>query len=236
MQEEKQNKIISWQEKLHSLNELPGEGKPDTNAAWEKLQQRLQPKSRRKGGWFWLAAACILLTLMIPWAITKTNRSVDGTNADNKIQPVLPAISPERTPGIIVSDDLKDKTKLPDKNIKTAQAKNNHTINISPAQKNPIATANDNNVLNDELVTAENTSVKPDSFIATTQKINTKQKLRVVHINELETTPALNPGEMVTSPSNHSNKFKINFLHDAQFGTNNSNAADDAAIKIFINN
>ena len=58
---------INWKNKLEQAEGLSGEILADKNAAWEKLHSRLQPKPRRiRVVWYWAAAACIFIALMIP--------------------------------------------------------------------------------------------------------------------------------------------------------------------------
>ena len=64
MSNEKQN---NWREKLEAVDALPGEPAFDSAAAWDKLQQRLQHKPRRKKTvWYWAAAAAVVL--LMGWA------------------------------------------------------------------------------------------------------------------------------------------------------------------------
>ena len=58
---------LNWKNKLEDTSGLPGEILADKNATWEKLHNRLVPKPRRKRIiWYWAAAACILITIIIP--------------------------------------------------------------------------------------------------------------------------------------------------------------------------
>lgn len=67
MLNENYNNTGDWRSKLEALDNLPGETIINKNASWEKLHDRLREKrSSKKIIWYWSAAACLLLVLMVP--------------------------------------------------------------------------------------------------------------------------------------------------------------------------
>src|SRR5258705_1506391 len=67
MSNENYNNTGDWRSRLEALDNLPGEPLIDKNASWEKLHDRLrEKKGNKKIIWYWSAAACLLLVLMIP--------------------------------------------------------------------------------------------------------------------------------------------------------------------------
>lgn len=79
---------LNWKNKLEDAGGLPEEILADKNATWEKLHNRLVPKPRRKRiVWYWAAAACILITIIIPLL-----------KADKKHDSVVKKASPQAIP------------------------------------------------------------------------------------------------------------------------------------------
>ena len=82
MSNEKYNS--NWKTGLQELSSLPGEDYPDINAAWQKLEVRLNAKKKkRKPLFYWLAAASVLTCIMIAILPGKTNKE---TAIQNLIQ------------------------------------------------------------------------------------------------------------------------------------------------------
>jgi len=92
MLSEKHNDPFGWKNKLEGLTGLPGEDAADNNTAWQKLQDRLQQKPRRrKAIWYW-AAACLLLACIIPLMIANKKQDIvvkGDPQHQNKIVPAL---------------------------------------------------------------------------------------------------------------------------------------------------
>ena len=65
MSEEKLNN--NWKQKLEDADSLPHASLQNKDGAWEKLHARIAEKPRSKRVlWYWVAAACLLLALIIP--------------------------------------------------------------------------------------------------------------------------------------------------------------------------
>jgi hypothetical protein len=58
----------NWISRLNELESLPGETSFNRSAAWQRLHQRLEEKKEdKKAMWYWLAAACLLAIVSIPF-------------------------------------------------------------------------------------------------------------------------------------------------------------------------
>lgn len=78
---------INWKNKLEQAESLSGEILADKKATWEKLHSRLQPKPRRtRAAWYWAAAGCIFITLMMPLLTVNKKQQVI---IKNEIHPFL---------------------------------------------------------------------------------------------------------------------------------------------------
>src|SRR6478672_4133104 len=65
MSNENPNNTPHWRNKLDELENLPGSAF-NRDAAWDKLYGRFQGNNKsKKIFWYWIAAACLLLGLMI---------------------------------------------------------------------------------------------------------------------------------------------------------------------------
>src|SRR5450755_2342791 len=89
MLREKPNNAFHWKNKLEEMESLPDETF-NKEAAWEKLHQRMQGKPLNKRAvWYWAAAACLLLALLIPLLFLenkKGNELVKNNSTQNKVQ------------------------------------------------------------------------------------------------------------------------------------------------------
>lgn len=178
MQEEKFND--NWRHRLEDVESLPHALLQDKEAAWEKLQSRLDEKPGRKiVAWYWLAAACVLFAFLIPVFMTTKHVNVAVTpqqkqplQENSMVQQETPVIP--STPGIINAP--RQTTRL------TNEKKNELLTNmvIDSTAATPVITANEKTVYN--------IAVSPaltDSNSIATVKITKQKKLKVVHINEL---------------------------------------------------
>lgn len=176
-----------WKNKLEDADSLFSETLPDKNNAWEKLHTRLYKTPRRKGlVWYWVAAACLLLAVIIP-AITinkKHDIIVKNTPAKTEaIKKIVPEIStPEENENVQIAPALIGK-------------KSNLQQTISPGEIKPAAT---NILQNQETVITNSTDekiIKEEPIVSSVPVIDTtismalvtpaKKKIKVVHINEL---------------------------------------------------
>ena len=67
MLDEKPNRGFHWKNKLEEWADLPGETF-NKEAAWDKLHERMQGKTRNNNAvWYGTAVACLVLALIISW-------------------------------------------------------------------------------------------------------------------------------------------------------------------------
>jgi len=177
-----------WSNKLEETCSLPALLLQDKNAAWEKLHNRLQQKPRRiNPGWYWAAAAGIMVLCSLPFFIT------DSRQANQKNKSVKNTVIETSAPTIArqeKKDTITAKAMLTQEMTKTtayklpSDNKNRKAVNQPPK----LVHLSNDEVLQNEIITtttaataAENKIIEP--MIAVTTPV--KQRLRVVHINEL---------------------------------------------------
>lgn len=212
MSNENPNNTSGWRNKLNELEHLPGSAF-NTDAAWDKLHGRLQGnKKNKKTAWYWIAAACLLVGLMItilnyqksiPWSTNKET-TMDQSKKTNK--PVLK-----------VEKNDKNKNEIKDEKVRNAEPVKNHIAFISnkPIQKNRhifyterVTKVHDDIVLN---YPQQDPIVKPLQIIknnSTAAMTPPKKKLNVVHINELG-DPVITSSDVTRIEDMHSFKFKF---------------------------
>jgi hypothetical protein len=235
-------KQIDIKEKLDALGSLPGEAF-NKDTAWDKLHQRLEKKPRRnKAVWYWAAAVLLPLAILMIWISSNkkeiilakkithpTHETTKPATQLSKNQKDLNAVSPVAT---------LEKNKPIKRNVanlygvvqtKKSQAKINN------------ASVADTLITNETLPMVETKIIPPGNAnstgIITTAAVVTK-KLRVVHINELETAPAADPERLASSSNHDQNNFKFRFQNN--HSSVNTPAADrqeyTSGIKIPLNN
>jgi hypothetical protein len=211
-------KQIDIKEKLDALNSLPGEAF-NKDTAWDKLQQRLEKKPRRnKAVWYWAAACLLPLAVLLIWI--PSNKKEIGL-AQKKTQQSQHT-SPPVTHSSLSQKDINtghpivsvEKNKVV-KSIRTnphslPENKENHIKIDEPfiAGTNTIT----------EAVPETATKVIPAADTNSTGAVATialvKKKLRVVHVNELETAPAADPERLASSSNHGQNNFKLRFRNN----------------------
>ncbi|MEO5944538.1 MAG: hypothetical protein ABIP30_13900 [Ferruginibacter sp.] len=221
MSNEKANNITSWRNKLEDADNLPNEILQDKNAAWEKLYGRLQPEAKKtKPVWYWAAAACVLLMVVIPFLYTKINdKKIKGSMVKNTIQqkkyiqPVIANPSAEiNTVTVAIIPSKKESIA-----ISKREVERNSTVIATPANSLGIkATIKfiQTTPIIDTLLTVE----KAVQVLATAP-IKEIKKLKIVHANELG-SPVIQPDDThfaSTKPS-HFN-FSKQFVFSTQPGS-----------------
>lgn len=204
MSTENQNNSGDWKSKLDELDSLPGETIPDKNAAWEKLHERLRGKKRsNKLIWYWVAAACLLLAMMIPWITTDTNENNLVQNNNPQIQIKEPSVHENLSvkkktlatiPVVTVEKTIAPKIAIKKDNINT----------IAVAKKEPLITNNqvDDNDINSFKQVSDSPVI---AVVAITPVI---KKLKVVHINELGDPVEISP-DVANKRDLHSFQLKL---------------------------
>ena len=183
---------LNWKNKLDDVDGLSGEILPDKNAAWEKLQHRLQPEhSRTNALWYWAAAACILLTIFI--SILPPNKKQEQFVKTEQLH-----LTPKQE-SIKEKIAVEGQKELP---IGIAEIKSRSiTIRNIPLKKE--APSSKDSIQKMAIITPESEAQNIARQLQVTQEITVEgmplakavavsgniQKLKVVHNNELGDTP-----------------------------------------------
>ena len=186
----KQNDFLGWRNKLDALDSLPGEAFVEKKEAWEKLQARMQKKPRSsKAIWYWAAAAAILLVMMLP-VLMNSNKENEtqgisaATEQPKKLStPVLPVVSSDSL--AIVQNTNTERKPVILSNIRTRQPA---LVNIVPKENSQSIAVIETpvEVKNPETLT---TIILPDTLAALAAAVPVTKKMKIVHINDLETFP-----------------------------------------------
>ena len=76
MLHERHDEPFHWKNKLEDLDHLPTEPAADKAELWKRLHARLSQKAdKTKSGWYWTAAACVLLAIGISWFLVEKKTS-----------------------------------------------------------------------------------------------------------------------------------------------------------------
>jgi len=207
---EKPGEAFPWKIELDDLDHLPEEQVLDKTRAWEKLPGRLLKKPGNTIiRWYWTAAACLLLSVGIPWLtmnekdnnlVKNTRQQIPGNPSILQTPPTNNTITPPQTqidPKRPVPAKAKIKQQLLPANKKVE-------INTSVLDQTKLSIG--------IIPEVKNISINPDT-IAFVTAIPEKKKLRVVHINELD-----NPEEHIPfARSNASPAFQVKSLNDDAF-------------------
>jgi hypothetical protein len=183
----------NWKSRLEEVSSLPDLLLADKNASWEKLHGRLHVKPRRiKPWWYWVAAACLLGAITIPFLTahkkqealvknepTKTVLKKTGVAASDvkEIVPVAVIAGPVEkkqiaTPASLPGSVENKEDKIKDDRLIAATGLDEPTI----TQQDPIVLPQP--VL--EAIAVSNPIIAP-----------APRKLKVIHINELGTPVVL---------------------------------------------
>ncbi len=187
MQGNKENNPNTWKEKLDELEIIPGESIDSNNALWTKLQDRITQKKSPGNKLIWYAVAASIafsFGLLFFSELSKKPASATTSISPNKtlfkksiLQPNIPTIAGYATHNQQQLKPIRlnaNKSEAPILATETEIAVTNIT---QPAL----------NIQSPDLATKK----VSDSINTTLATINSKPKLRVVHINELDENPRL---------------------------------------------
>lgn len=203
MSKENLNNIPNWKAKLDALDDLPGDNTYVKNDAWEKLHARLGNNKRSTNkAWYWIAAACIFFTLLIPLFYSNSNNHQATNVSLDKPQPSIKAPSGDKsnTSPVTNLSVVNNERKPPVTIFKTREKiiHEKEKLRLSYAVSSKILIPQTNSDLMTPLDTLSSlTIVKPEN-----------KKLKVVHINELG-DPAETLPEVVKNSDRHIFQFKI---------------------------
>jgi len=186
MLNEKPNNNFHWKNKLEEIESLSGETF-NKEAAWEKLHERMQGKSRnKKAVWYWAAAACLMLALLIPWFLSNKKESVlvKNNSGQNQIQSSPSHLLPfgNKNTSAVISSLLTEK-KLPALSVEKSN-KINYLFNHNIIQFKIVQDKKEKEEFITQKIT-NNAVVPVDTTISIVAILPVKKKFRVIHINEL---------------------------------------------------
>jgi hypothetical protein len=207
MSNEDPNNTPRWRNKLDDLEHLPGSAF-NRDATWDKLYGRFQGnKKSKKIFWYWIAAACLLLGLMI----TILN-----------YQQTTPQASAKETA-------IKQAKEIKKPVLKAEEVNKNENENNLELIKNKIVTTSNKPIQRNRHImhTGIVTKVQPGNVVinypekeplvkplqiintnSTTAILPPKKKLNVVHINELG-DPVIETSDITRIPDMHSFQLKF---------------------------
>ncbi|MEP6712770.1 MAG: hypothetical protein ABJA37_10155 [Ferruginibacter sp.] len=228
MLHDKQNEFHNWQNKLETLEPSAETGVAGNEVAWEKLSNRLREKQAPKNIYWYWAAASLLLVLCLSLLWTKNNNNIVNETVQQKPGISLPvSASIISRPENIALPSIK-KVEIQNRVSQAGAIKNrllfNHDIKLDDAGIKIIAISG----IEDSQV--KSFVIMPVDSAVAVVSVPVKRKLKVVHINELESAEGqITPNEISTR----------------QWGSNNQKISPVASgntyagtfkIKIFLKN
>lgn len=183
MANKKPNEVSGWKNKLAVLDSLPDETLLDKNEQWQQLHSRLQQQQgRKKLLWYWAAAGIVLLLTSLLWTIQSKQSgehpSVAVAQPDKKA--LLPQVSTEAMDTLNALADLPAKTNT--KPAHVAAPLQRDTV-VSPIRMSQPIIIAETVAIAKALPTIRPADTQLVAAVAT--PLPAKQKLKVVHINEL---------------------------------------------------
>jgi hypothetical protein len=184
MQNENQSDM-SWKDKLQDADALDDIRLSDKNAAWLKLQHRMQDQPKRmKPFWYWIAAACILSAIVLPFSFNKKS-NVGQSVAEAPVN--SPTSKSNNKIGSTILPVEKNEPVVIKKIASTAATKKNKSDNRNNKLARQMVVIDK---LNEPATLPLSNIISDSSFINKIPLIVTalspaKKKLKVVHINEL---------------------------------------------------
>ena len=189
MSNESHDKTNHWRNKLDELDSLPNETGVDKTAAWDNLHGRLRGRSKlKKIGWYWWAAA-VIICIGLTWRVTNRQQ---GSLVKEENQPASRQILPKPS-----KTNMETGSTLTNPIVKPGSQHSKSVIVKTKAK----AKLQSNDIANPKIpIDPPTIEVKqPEIVVSNTVPEDTiqvvpialapvKKKLRVVHVNELESS------------------------------------------------
>jgi hypothetical protein len=206
MENESHDNTVNWKNKLDGLECLPGEEATDKDALWDKLDARRGKRNNKKALWYWMAAACLLFILLIPFFHKEKNQSIN-----NGIVQKQPVQSTSRPSQVIIKEEPKTLTVLePAKRESTDFISNkvhNRSLLIPETNRKLLQVAGTVSI-QATLTPGTTDLIAAGNSISVVTQIPAKKKLKVVHINELGDDVEQSP-DVARNADIHSFQFKF---------------------------
>jgi hypothetical protein len=217
MQNKKPNSS-NWKDKLEDDTAFAAGELPETNAAWDKLYNRMHQPRRNKAIWYWMAAASLVIgiffTVIISQQNTPISNAVVKTTTEKQIDKSASDKKENEKPIAVVIENKKEDVK---KNHKTTM----RNTALIPEQKEQQLTVNNDNKITEAPSTSLTVEVNQLNDTAPSTQIvfiQPKPKLKVVHINELG------------NANHHNNNNQAGDYGVLQFGVNNQRIYNTAPL------
>ena len=175
-----------WKNKLEDVSSLPDAVLTDKDSTWGKLHNRLHTRRRDvKKTWYWMAAACLMLAIIIPVTMYNKEHAIAVKNITEKSKQkkeTIPALQSSKENAVVHVSVSRDEKKLIRRSLKVDKksfAAMNDVIKEDPAQ--PVSKVQAD-IVNAPVISP---SAADSNGLHTLALAPVKKKLKVVHINEL---------------------------------------------------
>jgi hypothetical protein len=189
MLHERPDESFHWKNKLEQLDHLPTEPAADKGELWKRLHARLSKKpNKTKPGWYWTAAACVLLGIGISWFF------VDGKTSKPVAEKRLPLPQQSSNKDIAISSES-SRVDTQHINVIAKESKKGPVIvnNKKGQLARVLMVAKKDDVSNppdasDSSHVSDQTTFRPPDTVSSNSvaAIPNRRRLRVIHINDLE--------------------------------------------------
>jgi hypothetical protein len=232
----KQIDIDNWKATLDSPDNLRGEGALDKDAAWEKLYGRLHAAPARRIAWYWIAAV-VLTLLAVSWLMTTPEKN-------NMVKAIVPLVQDTKSIVPSAPANFTEKTAVA---IMPSTKKQPETgIGIGPAaDKSSYKKAHSFYTAGVVSSAVQAIEIKPAAAISapvtagsikTELVTGTKKKLRVIHINELETMSSSGSEQPALAAAQEKSNLKFRIKNNTSGNPSAPARQEDTGIRIPLTN
>ena len=176
MQNNGNDNLQNWKQRLEDFEEPE---RVDLNASWQKLQQKMPPaRSSSKKGWYWLAAACITGISFLLINMEGRETTMPGLVKTDTLN-----VKPETKSFVVENEPLVFNAGKAATEEKKPSAKAGQTL-LKEEEEEPLLL-----LVNQDAQIEAPAAAVVDTANQLVKPITAKtEKLKVVHINELNTT------------------------------------------------
>ena len=233
MADKKQNNADSWKQVLDCPENLPGEGMPDKNAAWEKLYNRLYTKPAPRTAWYWIAAT-VLTMIAVSWLITGRKKN-DITKPTDSIVGNTKSIRPSRPANLNRQPSVGKTTFIKQPIARGANAVHKktyyrNTVSFYPSQ---VVISSISTVGSPHALTIVAPATGDSAKLALV--FGPKKKLRVLHVNELGIVTFSDSEQLALAAQEKSNT-KFRLKSNSSGNLSSPGRQEDTGIRIPLTN